>query len=111
MCIHFFAPGKVITIRMLVEQIWLFPQYGGLAIEEVYDVAVQNDDRQDIAEFWVLYPHGLVNAADAGRPHVLQHQLRDHGDPNRTTGCKHPGSEHAPLFAGSTVFDRHSRPI
>ena len=28
-----------------------------------------------------------------------------------SVGCKHPGSEHQVLFAGSTVFDRLSRPI
>jgi hypothetical protein len=33
------------------------------------------------------------------------------GGPNRTSGCKHPGSEHQLLFAGSPVIDRLPRPI
>ena len=59
MCIHIFARNEVVTIPLLMEQIWLRPEYGQLRIEEAYDVVLRNDGDNDVNELWALYPHDI----------------------------------------------------
>src|SRR6266446_1120585 len=71
MCISLITDGQVVTCPMLMEQLWYAPTYNTVAITEVYDVVIRNDDASPIAGLWILYPHDLTQQMSKPRADVL----------------------------------------
>ena len=64
-CIDIFAPGRLLTVQLLVEQIWLRSVGKKLLPVEVYDVLIQVDDGKPLDSLLI------------GSPHFCRRQLRD----------------------------------
>jgi hypothetical protein len=51
-----------------MEQLWYESQYNSIAIDEVYDLILRNDDDSPITGLWILYPHDLSQTINAMLP-------------------------------------------
>jgi hypothetical protein len=56
-CIDIYAPGRVLNIPFLMEQIWLRTRSKKLLVTEVYDFVLQASDDKELKEFLVSSPH------------------------------------------------------
>lgn len=69
MCIHLFASDHVLTIPMLLEQLWFNTKYASIDIEEVYDVILHNDGPNEIHQLTLLYPNDITSG-DSACPNI-----------------------------------------
>lgn len=56
-CIDIFAPGRLLTVRFLWEQVLIECKGKQFSAVEVYDFLLQVDDGQELTEFFVGSPH------------------------------------------------------
>jgi len=56
-CIDIFAPGRLLTVPFLMEQIWLHTAGKNYFATEVYDFLLQVDDDQPLISFLIGYPN------------------------------------------------------
>ncbi|MEW6202372.1 MAG: hypothetical protein AB1546_10370 [bacterium] len=56
-CIDIFSPGRLLTVPILVEQVWLRASGKKLLATEIYDFLLQVDDDKPLDNFFVGSPH------------------------------------------------------
>ncbi len=56
-CIDIFAPGRVLSVPFLMEQVWLDNDGADFKAVEVYDFLLQADDDLPLEHFYIASPH------------------------------------------------------
>ena len=56
-CIDVYQPGRLLTVPLLVEQLWLRPRGKRLLVSEVYDFLLRVDDAEELSSFCVATPN------------------------------------------------------
>lgn len=64
--IHVFAPGRLLTIPFLAQQVWLRARRNRLLVTEVYDFLLQVDDDRPLDSFSVASPHFCRKCTEDG---------------------------------------------
>jgi hypothetical protein len=73
LCIAIWVPGKAVSVRFLLEQIWLQGEFRNIAPTEIYDLLIENDEEEPISKLFVLFPHFMTK--EAGKTGTVLCQL------------------------------------